>query len=133
MADIVQLDVPLFIRLLELSREDIKQDADIHDLAQAVIATSANGPATMADYDKIVAFIHKQGEPAEEEYAPDDIRRFRQIVDLANSGEPTEYSNTPKEEYAALDSVTTKAGGGWMEPKHTQDIRGTTTRVYGAN
>ena len=133
MADIVQLDVPLFIRLLELSREEIKQDADIHDLAQAVITLSSQGPVTMADYDKLVSFMQKQGEPAEEEFAPDDIRRFRQIVDLADKGEPTEYSNTPKEEYAGLDSVTTAAGGGWMEPKHTQDIRGTTTRIHGDN
>lgn len=133
MADIVQLDVPLFIRLLELSREDIKQDADIHDLAQAVIAMSARGPVTMADYDKIVGFMNKQGDTAEEEFAPDDIRRFRQIVDLANSGEPTEYSNTPKEEYAALDSVTSAAGGGMNSPKHIKDIRGDSLRVYGDN
>ncbi len=133
MADIVQLDVPLFIRLLELSREDIKQDADIHDLAQAVIAMSARGPVTMADYDKLVDFMNKQGDTAEEEFAPDDIRRFRQIVDLANSGEPTEYSNTPKEEYAALDSVTSAAGGGMNSPKHIKDIRGDSLRVYGDN
>ena len=133
MADTVQLDVPLFIRLLELAREDVKQDADLHDIAEIVIKMSQEGPVTMANYDAIVGFIQKQGEPAEEEFAPDDIRRFRQIVDLANSGDPTEYSNTPKEEYAALDSVTTAAGGGWMEPKHTQDIRGTTTRIHGDN
>jgi hypothetical protein len=35
--DIVKLDVPLFIRLLELAREDIKKDADIHDVAEIVI------------------------------------------------------------------------------------------------
>ncbi len=130
MADIVQLDVPLFIRLLELSREDIKQDADIHDLAQAVIAMSARGPVTMADYDKIVGFMKKQGEPAEEEFAPDDIRRFRQIVDLADQGEPTEYSNTPKEEYAAIDSVTSKAGGGMQSPKDPADIKGEHPSLY---
>lgn len=133
MADIVQLDVPLFIRLLELSREDIKADADIHDVAEIVIRMSKEGPVTMANYDDIVGFMQKQGKTAEEEFAPDDIRRFRQIVDLADSGENTEYSNTPKEEYAGIDSVTTGAGGGWMEPKHTQDIRGTTTRIHGDN
>ncbi len=69
----------------------------------------------------------------DEQFYDDDVRRFRQIVDLADSGEPTEYSNTPKEEYAGVDSVTSKAGGGWMEPKHTQDIRGTTTRIHGDN
>ena len=132
--DIIRLDVPLFIRLLELAREDVKQDADLHDVAEAVIRLSQQGPVTMAAYDQIVAFMQKQGDTAsKEEYAPDDIRRFKQIVDLADSGEPTEYSNTPKEEYAAIDSVTTAAGGGWMEPKHPKDIRGNSFRIYGDN
>ena len=133
MADIVQLDVPLFIRLLELAREDVKQDADLHDVAEAVIRMSQKGPVTMADYDSIVAFMQKQGKPADEAFAGDDIRRFRQIVDLADQGEQTEYSNTPKEEYAGLDAVTDKAGGGWMNPKHVKDIRGNSLRVYGDN
>ncbi len=130
MADIVQLDVPLFIRLLELSREDIKQDADIHDVAEIVIKMSQQGPVTMADYDKIVGFMQSQGKPAEEEFAPDDIRRFRQIVDLADQGEQTEYSNTPKEEYAGLNSVTTAAGGGMQAPKDPADIRGEHPSLY---
>jgi hypothetical protein len=67
--DIVKLDVPLFIRLLELAREDIKQDADLHDVAEAVIKLSQEGVATMADYDQIVAFMQKQGDPATEEIA----------------------------------------------------------------
>jgi hypothetical protein len=61
MSDIVKLDVPLFIRLLELAREDVKQDADLHDLAEAVIKLSQEGVATMADYDSIVAFMKQQG------------------------------------------------------------------------
>lgn len=130
--DIVQLDVPLFIRLLELAREDVKQDADLHDVAEAVIKLSQQGPVTMADYDAIVGFMKKQGEPAPEEegYAPDDIRRFRQIVDLADQGQQTEYTNTPKEEYSAPESVTKDAGGGWMNPKHPDDIRGNSFKIY---
>jgi len=61
MPDIVKLDVPLFIRLLELAREDVKEDADLHDLAEAVIKLSQEGVATMADYDSIVAFMKQQG------------------------------------------------------------------------
>jgi hypothetical protein len=61
MSDIVKLDVPLFIRLLELAREDVKQDADLHDLAEAVIKLSQEGVVTMADYDSIVAFMKQQG------------------------------------------------------------------------
>ncbi len=63
--DIIQLDVPLFIRLLELAREDVKQDADLHDVAEAVTQISQNGPATMEDYNKIVAFMQKQGQQSE--------------------------------------------------------------------
>ena len=129
--DIIKLDVPLFIRLLELAREDVKQDADLHDVAEAVIRLSQQGPVTMAAYDQIVSFMNKQGDTAsKEEYAPDDIRRFKQIVDLAASGEPTEYSNTPREEYSAIDSVTTAAGGGMQAPKHPADIRGEQPSIY---
>ena len=67
--DIIQLDVPLFIRLLELAREDVKQDADLHDVAEAVIKLSQEGVATMADYDQIVSFMQKQGDSATEEIA----------------------------------------------------------------
>jgi hypothetical protein len=72
MSDIVQLDVPLFIRLLELAREDIKQDADIHDLAQKVIELSADRPVTMADYNDLVSFMKSQGQEDE----LDKIRRL---------------------------------------------------------
>lgn len=128
--DIVQLDVPLFIRLLELAREDIKQDADLHDLAQAVIAASQDGPVTMASYDKLVNFMQQQGEKPEEQYGNDDIRRFRQIIDLADTGQITQYSNTPKEEYADVASVTTAAGGGVHAPKHPNDLRGNSLSIY---
>jgi len=60
--------------LLELAREEVKQDADLHDIAEAVIKLSQDGPVTMADYDKIVAFMNKQGDPAKEE-----INRIRQL------------------------------------------------------
>ncbi len=67
--DVVKLDVPLFIRLLELAREDIKQDADLHDVAEAVIKLSQEGVATMADYEQIVGFMQQQGSAANEELA----------------------------------------------------------------
>jgi hypothetical protein len=135
MTDIVKMDVPLFIRLLELAREDVKQDADLHDVAEALIALSQQGIATMADYDQIVGFMTKQGKDtvSDEDFYNDDIRRFRQIVDLADKGETTEYSNTPKEEYSGIDSVTTLAGGGPNKPKHADDIRGNSFRIFRSN
>ena len=84
MADIVQMDVPLFIRLLELAREEIKGDADIHDLAQRVIELSKEGPVDMGSYDELVSFMKSQGEPAEErpEESFDELDRIKQLGGL---------------------------------------------------
>lgn len=55
----------------------------------------------------------------------DNVRRFKQIVDLVSGGkDPGEFMNTPDEAVADIDSVTVDAGGGWMKPKHPADIRG---------
>ncbi len=56
-------------------------------------------------------------------HAGDDIRRFKQIVDLADNDGCEPYGNTPKEKYADIDSVTVDAGGGMQAPKHPADIR----------
>lgn len=75
--------------------------------------------------------IPRQAEKVPDEKIYDDeVRRFRQIVDLADQGEQTEYSNTPKEEYAGLDAVTDAAGGGIQIPKDPADIRGEHPSLY---
>ncbi len=75
--DIVKLDVPLFIRLLELAREDVKQDADLHDIAEIVTKMSQEGVVSMDNYDDIVSFMDKQGNPAKEE-----LDRIKQLGGL---------------------------------------------------
>jgi hypothetical protein len=55
--DIIKLDVPLFVRLLELAREEVKQDVDLHDIAEAVTQLSQNGVVTMRDYDTIIGHM----------------------------------------------------------------------------
>jgi hypothetical protein len=70
--DIIKIDVPLFIRLLELAREDVKQDADLHDIAEIVIKLSQEEPVTMDNYNEILAFMKQQG--SEDEL--DAIRRL---------------------------------------------------------
>lgn len=77
--DIVRLDVPTFIRLLELAREDVKQDADLHDIAEIVIKLSQGKVVTMADYDDIVSFMQSQGKKPEDELAT--IKRLGGIND----------------------------------------------------
>lgn len=63
---------------------------------------------------------------ADNEFAGDDIRRFKQIVDLADDdtdGSASVFSNAPNEKTADIDAVTKDAGGGMQAPKHPSDIR----------
>lgn len=53
--DVVQMDIPLFIRLLEYAKEDAKTDMDLHHLADRAIGLSATGQVLdMSNYDEIV-------------------------------------------------------------------------------
>lgn len=55
----------------------------------------------------------------------DNVRRFKQIIDLvSNDKDPAEFANSLEEKIADVDAVTIDAGGGWMKPKHPADIRG---------
>jgi hypothetical protein len=53
--DIITVDVPLFIRLLEYAREDAQSDMDLHDLTENIISLSASGKTlSMNDYSTII-------------------------------------------------------------------------------
>ena len=53
--DIITVDVPLFIRLLEYAREDAQTDMDLHDVADNIISLSSTGKTlTMNDYSSII-------------------------------------------------------------------------------
>ena len=53
--DVLKLNVPLFIRLIEYAREDAETDMDLHDIAERLTKLSIKGSLlTMDDYDSIV-------------------------------------------------------------------------------
>lgn len=63
--DIIKIDVPTFLRLVELAREDIKNDADLHDLAEIVTKISKHEVVTMQHYNEILKFVKTQGQTDE--------------------------------------------------------------------
>ena len=89
--DKVTLDVPLLIRILELSREDIKSDAELHKMVERILDLKNKETLTMDDYD-FIAKIHEKGiskahqnltrKKGKPEYAPtaeeisDEIKRM---------------------------------------------------------
>jgi hypothetical protein len=53
--DAITMDVPLFIRILEYSREDAQEDMDLHDVAEkAILLNKEKGILSMEDYNEIV-------------------------------------------------------------------------------
>jgi uncharacterized membrane protein len=64
-------------------------------------------------------------------YSDRDIKRFKQIVDLADTEVDSGYSNQPNEQYADIDAVTQDAGAdSWQGTKHPADIRGEHPSLY---
>jgi hypothetical protein len=53
--DVISVDVPLFIRLLEFAREDATDDMKLHDVAEKLIEMCADGDIMqMEQYEEIV-------------------------------------------------------------------------------
>ncbi len=51
--DTVTMDVPLLTRVLELAREDLKSDVDLHFVLTNILKIKNKGVLTMQDYDAI--------------------------------------------------------------------------------
>lgn len=53
--DIIAMDIPLFLRMLEYAREDAEQDIDLHKVTErAIEAVKLRGLLSMEDYQDIV-------------------------------------------------------------------------------
>lgn len=53
--DVISMDVPFLTRILELAREDIKSDVELHQIITKIIELKNQGPLTMDHYDNIVS------------------------------------------------------------------------------
>lgn len=63
--DVLSFDIPLFIRILELAREDVKEDMELHRITERLLSIRSKGVMTMDDYE-FIAGIKKLKEELEE-------------------------------------------------------------------
>jgi hypothetical protein len=66
--DIIKLNVPLFLRLLELVREEVKDDVPLHTLTEIAVRLSNDHVMTMDDYENILAYMSR----GDEDFTKDD-------------------------------------------------------------
>jgi len=64
-ADTLTFDIPLMIRMLELAREDVKDDMELHRITERLIEIRSKGVLTMDDYE-FIAGIKKLKEELDE-------------------------------------------------------------------
>ena len=83
--DTITMDVPLFIRMLEYSREDAAEDMDLHDITEKAISLNKEKDIlSMEDYDAIVGSAE---EIEEGFYGKGDKRRGLQNQSKLSSAE----------------------------------------------
>jgi hypothetical protein len=75
--DVVTLDVPLLIRIMEYAREDANTDMDLHNVAQHMIELSKSSQTlSMNDYEHII------GQQGSEEPAKTDEGLDMQMIKM---------------------------------------------------
>jgi len=57
--DVIKLNVPLFLRLIELVREEVKDDVPLHTLTEIAVRLSNDHVMTMDDYENILAYMSR--------------------------------------------------------------------------
>jgi hypothetical protein len=83
--DTITMDIPLFLRMLEYSREDASQDMDLHDVTEkANVLGKEKGVLSMEDYEEIVGAAE---EIEEGFYGRGDKRRGLQNQSKLSSAE----------------------------------------------
>jgi len=82
--DTIILDIPLLIRVLELAREDIKTDMDLHRVVERLIDIRTKGMLTMNDYNFIAGL--------KEEFQIDEMKKMPDNMDSDTIGVARESS-----------------------------------------
>jgi len=116
--DTITMDIPLFLRMLEYSREDASQDMDLHDVTEkANLLGKERGILQMDDYDEIVGTAEdikegsttfKVGDIVSKKYASTDedyTKKFK-IIDITGMRATLQDIKTGKQTGIALSDLT---------------------------
>jgi hypothetical protein len=87
--DVITLNIPLMIRMLELAREDVKDDMELHRITERLIDIRDKGVLTMDDYN-FIAGLKEELQIDDELLTEDHVKELEQgLHDL----DKTNYDN----------------------------------------
>jgi len=120
--DTITMDVPLFIRMLEYSREDAAEDMDLHDVTEKAISLGKErGILQMEDYDEIVGTAEdapkgemnedesiKVGDIVSKKYASteEDYTKEFKVINITGMSATLQDTKTGKKVGIALSDLT---------------------------
>lgn len=104
--DTITMDIPLLIRMLELSREDIKTDAELHKVVEKLIEIRNKGTLTMDDYE----FVSKLKESLQLEDVYQDSFAATQTTgpEIVNSDDTSKNSDSTSRKAKLIKSIVKK-------------------------
>lgn len=73
--DNINIDISTFLRLLELAKEEVKDDKELHFIADIVSQISNSHQVTMKDYEKIYDYSIKKSKI-------DELQRIKTLSGL---------------------------------------------------
>jgi hypothetical protein len=85
--DKIVMDVPLFIRVLELTMEHVRQDMVLHEIATLIQERSRNSyTLTMKDYPEIakIAGVSASEKSGDEDEEKEDVPSMKSLMEAMN-------------------------------------------------
>jgi hypothetical protein len=77
------MNVPLFLRLIELVREEVKDDVPLHTLTEIAVRLSNDHVMSMADYENILAYMSKdEHDFSDDGYEEEETKKLAQEDEL---------------------------------------------------
>ena len=71
--DIIRVNVPAFLRIIELVREDIKDDVPLHYLTEILTRLSKTGVVTMEDYETVENYTMQDAKQSHSKEPDNDV------------------------------------------------------------
>jgi hypothetical protein len=107
--DTVTFDIPLLIRVLELAREDVKDDMELHRIVERLLDMRHKGVLTMDDYDAIAQLKEDAGAGAVASAGPTNVVGGGAIAGSGGKGgEPGVPKNRTKRNPVMMGIATRK-------------------------
>ena len=93
--DMICMDIPLLIRVLEFTREDMKSDIQLHNMVERLINMRDNVPLDMTHYDAITSNLVKEETELEKKASKYDFTKTKSGKPAPKQTKPFRMGNEP--------------------------------------